>query len=335
MVKRKDGKILITGGAGYIGSIINKLLNTQGYSTVVLDNLSRGHTEFLKWGEFVSGDLRNKKQLSSVFAKHRIGAVIHLAAYISVEESIKDPALYYCNNVQGTMNLLDVMLKHQVKTIVFSSSAAVYGIAKKVPVSLKHTLDPINPYGRTKLICEWMIKDYAKAYGLKYVVLRYFNAAGADVSGELGAWHNNETALIPLILDVVLKKNNDIKIFGNDYPTPDGTGIRDYIHVNDLAVAHQLALEYINSGGNSCTLNLGTGKGFSVKQVISTVEKVTRSKVTTIIEKRRMGDPAEVVADNSKAIRVLKWTPNYSSISYIIKTAYRWHKKLLQQNGTT
>ena len=262
--------ILIVGGAGYIGSHLNKEISKKGIKTVIFDNLSYGHRDFVKWGTFEKGDLGNIEDIRSVFRKYPIEAVMHFAAFTYVGESVEDPQKYYLNNVKNTLNLLQVMLEENVKYFVFSSTCATYGNPVEIPITENHPQNPINPYGKGKLIVETVLKDYSDAYGLKYASLRYFNAAGADPDGDVGELHDPETHLIPLILDVAAGKREDIKIFGTDYDTPDGTCIRDYIHVTDLAEAHILALEYLQNGGKSDFFNLGNGNGFSVKEVIET-----------------------------------------------------------------
>ncbi len=320
--------ILITGGAGYIGSHVNKKLYKKGYETVVLDNLIYGHREFVKWGEFILGDLEDTNLLRLVFKKYPIKAVMHFSAFAYVGESVKDPQKYYLNNVKNTLNLLQVMLENNVKYFIFSSTCATYGVPEKIPIPENHPQNPINPYGKSKLMVEKILEDYSKVYGLKYVSLRYFNAAGADPDCEIGEWHEPETHLIPLVLDVAIGKNEAIKIFGADYPTPDGTCIRDYIHVTDLANAHILALEYLFKEGKSDVFNLGNGNGFSVKQVIQTVEDITKRKINFIEWERRPGDPPVLVGSSEKARRVLRWEPRYYELSVVIGTAWEWHNKL-------
>ena len=320
--------ILIVGGAGYIGSHINKELNKQGYKTVVFDSLVKGHQEAVKWGEFYQGDLENVEDIRGVFKKYPIEAVLHFAAFIEVGESVKDPQKYYKNNVANTLNLFQVMLENDVKKIIFSSTAATFGNPQYSPIDEKHPQTPINPYGQAKLMVEKILSDYDLAYGLKSVALRYFNACGADLDGEIGENHSPESHLIPLILDAALGKREDIKIFGTDYPTPDGTCVRDYIHVNDLAQAHILALKKLMDGGESDRFNLGNGSGFSVKQVIEVAKKVTGVDFKVTEVERRAGDPPELVADSTKAKQVLKWQPQYADLETIISSAWNWHKKM-------
>lgn len=320
--------ILIVGGAGYIGSHINKELNKQGYKTVIFDSLVKGHKEAIKWGELFEGDLGNIEDIRGVFKKYQIEAVLHFAAFIEVGESVKDPQKYYKNNVANTLNLFQVMLENDVKKIIFSSTAATFGNPQYSPIDEKHPQDPINPYGQAKLMVEKILADYDLAYGLKYVALRYFNACGADLDGEIGENHSPESHLIPLILDAALGKREDIKIFGTDYPTADGTCIRDYIHVTDLAEAHILALKKLMDGGDSDRFNLGNGSGFSVKQVIEVAKKVTGVDFKVTEVERRAGDPPELIADSKKAKEILKWEPKYFDLETIISSAWNWHKKL-------
>ncbi|MDD2225418.1 MAG: UDP-glucose 4-epimerase GalE [Candidatus Shapirobacteria bacterium] len=320
--------ILIVGGAGYIGSHINKELNKQGYKTVIFDSLVKGHKEAVKWGDFFQGDLGNIEDIRGIFKKYPIEAVLHFAAFIEVGESVKDPQKYYQNNVKNTLNLFQVMLENDVKKIIFSSTAATFGNPQYVPIDEKHPQMPINPYGQAKLMVEKILADYDLAYGLKYVALRYFNACGADLDGEIGENHNPESHLIPLILDAALGKREDIKIFGTDYPTVDGTCIRDYVHVNDLAQAHILALKKLMDGGESDCFNLGNGSGFSVKQVIEVAKKVTGVDFKVTEVERRAGDPPELIADSKKAREILKWEPKYFDLKTIISSAWNWHKQL-------
>ncbi|MFH1076382.1 MAG: UDP-glucose 4-epimerase GalE [Pseudomonadota bacterium] len=319
--------ILIAGGAGYIGSHINKLLNKKGHKTVVFDSLVYGHRELVKWGEFVLGDLANKKQIRLCFEKYPIEAVMHFSAFAYVGESVAEPAKYYKNNVVNTLKLLETMREFNVRYFIFSSTCATYGIPNEIPITESHPQNPINPYGKSKLMVEEILKDYDSAYGIKHVNLRYFNAAGADPEGEVGEWHEPETHLIPLVLDVASGKRNDIKIFGTNYDTLDGTCIRDYIHVMDLAEAHGLALEYLLNGGTSDSFNLGNGKGFSVKEVVDIAKKITGKGIKTVEWKRRDGDPSMLVGSSKKARSVLNWHPQYDDLKVIIETAWNWHSK--------
>ena len=320
--------ILIVGGAGYIGSHVNKVLNERGYETIILDNLSYGHEESVEWGTLCKCDLANINEVDDIFTKYDINAVMHFSSFIDVGESVRNPEKYYNNNVVNTMNLLNVMLKHDVKKFIFSSTCATYGIPQKIPLTENHPQNPINPYGWTKLMVERILKDYDTAYGLKSVILRYFNASGADESGIIGEWHNPETHLIPLILDAAMGKREDIKIFGTDYDTPDGTCIRDYIHVTDLADAHILSLEYLNKNNQSNQFNLGNGQGFSVREVIESVKRVTGRNFNVTQTQRREGDPAILIGSSKKAKDTLGWDPQYVNIDKIIETAWNWHQKL-------
>lgn len=320
------GTVLIVGGAGYIGSHANALLSEQGYSTIIFDNLVYGHREFVQWGTLIQGDLEDKEALRTLFREHSIDAVLHFAAYTYVGESVTEPAKYYGNNVAHTLNLLDVMLEFDVKRIVFSSTCATYGEPNYTPIDEAHPQRPINPYGRTKLIVEGILADYAHAYGLEYVVLRYFNAAGAHPECRIGEWHDPETHLIPLVLDAAMDKDKPIRVFGTDYDTVDGTCIRDYIHVTDLADAHIKALEYLERGGDSDVFNLGNGLGYSVRQVIDTAREVSGRDITVIEDERRPGDPPVLLGSAEKAKAVLGWNPQYADLKIILETAWKWHQ---------
>lgn len=325
--------ILITGAAGYIGShtAINFLNN--GYDVVVFDNLATGHIETInslkKIGnvKFVQGDLRNIEDIEKVFEEYDIETVIHFAAFSLVGESVTDPAKYYRNNVYGTMNLLDTMVKHNVKKIVFSSTCATYGEPQYTPIDEKHPQNPINPYGNTKLCVEMMMKDYDKAYGLKSIRLRYFNVAGCDEQSRVGEWHDPESHLIPNILKSTFGTGKVFKIFGNDYDTPDGTCIRDYVNVEDLAEAHRLAYLYLKENNKSDFFNLGTEQGDSVKEVFDTCEEVLNKKINVEVVDRREGDPAKLYANANKAKENLKWHPQ-RTLKDSIKTAYNWELNL-------
>ncbi len=319
--------ILVTGGAGYIGSHANKELTLAGYETIVLDNMSYGHEDFLKWGVYENVDLGDLDSLRKVFQKYKIEAVMHFAAFTYVGESVEDPQKYYLNNLKNTLNLLQVMNEFKIKKIIFSSTCATYGNPQEIPITETHPQDPISPYGKAKLMVEQVLSDYSSAYGLRYVSLRYFNAAGADPDGDVGERHNPETHLIPLILDAAAGKREDIKIFGTDYPTNDGTCIRDYIHVTDLADAHIKALKYLENGGMSEFFNLGNGNGFSVEEVIEEARKVTDKEIKATEADRRPGDPPVLVGSSKKARKILKWQPKYDNLTEIIKTAWEWHKK--------
>lgn len=320
--------ILICGGAGDIGSNINKLLSQNGYDTIVFDNLVYGHRELVKWGRLIEGDLSDVPAINRVFEQNKIDAVFHFAAYAYVGESVHEPAKYYHNNVICTLNLLEAMRKHGCEKIIFSSTCATYGIPETVPITEDMPQNPINPYGATKLMVERIFKDYAAAYGLKFAVLRYFNAAGADPEGEIGEWHQPETHLIPLVLDAAAGVRESIQVFGTDYPTPDGTCVRDYIHVYDLATAHLLALEYLNQGGQSDFFNLGNAKGTSVLEVIEAVKAVTGKDFRVDYAPRRAGDPPMLVGSSEKAVSVLGWEPKYADIESIVAHAWNWYQKL-------
>lgn len=323
----KISKILVVGGAGYIGSHVNKLLAGSGYKTVVFDNLSTGHRRLVRWGEFFKGDLAKPADLARCFKKYRISAVMHFSAFAYVGESVADPAKYYRNNVANTLNLLAAMRAAGVDKFIFSSSCAIYGVPAYLPMRENLPFNPVSPYGRTKRMVEEILADYSAAYGLKYAALRYFNAAGADPEGETGEVHNPETHLIPLALDAAAGLRKDIKVFGGDYKTPDGTCLRDYIHVADLACAHLLALRYLARGGGSGGFNLGNGKGFSVLEVIRTAERVSGKKICVKMAPRRAGDPAALVASSTLARRVLGWKPQYAALETIIAHAWQWHRK--------
>lgn len=320
--------VLITGGAGYIGAHVNRLLNEQGHRTVVLDDLSQGHAGFVKWGELVRLDLADAAGLASLFAARRFDAVMHLAGLISVGESILDPQKYYRNNVGNTLNLLAAMRTAGVRTFIFSSSAAVYGTPRRIPLDEGHPTEPINPYGRTKLAVEQILRDDDSAYGLRSVSLRYFNAAGAGSGGEIGEWHRPETHLIPLALDAAAGRRPSVAVYGDDYDTPDGTCIRDYVHVEDLAGAHALALEYLAAGGASDRFNLGNGNGFSVREVVETVRSVTGREVAAEPAPRRPGDAPRLVASSDRARSALGWSPTNQDLRTIVETAWRWHQRL-------
>lgn len=319
--------ILIAGGAGYIGSHINKLLNKNGFRTVVFDSLVYGHREFVKWGEFVLGDLSDRDQIRLCFKRYPIDAVMHFSAFAYVGESVIHPGRYYLNNVSNTLNLLEVMKEANVRYFIFSSTCATYGIPHEMPIAEDHPQNPINPYGRSKLMIEEILKDYDRAYGMRHVNLRYFNAAGADPDGEIGERHDPETHLIPLAVYSALGVRDDIKIFGTDYPTKDGTCIRDYIHVSDLSDAHIKALEYLMDKDASNSFNLGNGIGHSVREIIDAVKRISRKDVRVIESERREGDPPVLISNYKKAVEVLGWRPRYADVDTIVETAYRWHSK--------
>lgn len=318
--------VLIAGGAGYIGSHTVKYLLKNNYKVVVLDNLVYGHKQAVLTENFEQVDLADKSAIDAIFKKYDIDAVIHFAAYTYVGESVIDPKKYYWNNVVNTINLLDSMVENNVKNIVFSSTCATYGNPQYMPLDEKHPQSPINPYGKTKLMMEQIMADYETAYGLKYVALRYFNAAGADAEGQLGESHDPETHLIPLVLKAIKGDIPEIKVFGTDYDTPDGTCIRDYIHVEDLADAHMLAVEKLLNEQASHCINLGTGIGTSVKEIIDAAQEVTGKDVPLSYAQRRAGDPAVLYAANQKAKEVLGWNPKYTDIKEIIKTAWIWEQ---------
>ena len=317
--------ILVCGGAGYIGSHMVAYLLEQGKDVVVIDSLETGHEEAVKGVKFYKGDLRDKEFLNKVFNENKIEAVIDFAAYSLVGESMVEPLKYFNNNVYGTVNLLEVMKEHDVKYIVFSSTAATYGEPERTPIVEEDKTFPTNAYGESKLMVEKVLKWCDRAYGIKHTVLRYFNAAGAHVSGNIGEDHKTETHLIPLILQVALGKREKIMIFGDDYNTPDGSCVRDYIHVSDLASAHALALERLFKGGDSRIFNLGNGTGFSVKEVIEVVRKVTNHSIPAEIAERRAGDPAVLIASSKKAIEELGWEPKFNTLENIVETAWKWH----------
>jgi len=319
--------ILVVGGAGYIGSHTNKLLNQKGYETLIYDNLIYGHKEAVKWGEFILGDLNDIEQLRLVFSKYKIEAVMHFAAFAYVGESVEDPQKYYINNVSNTLNILKVMQEFECKYFIFSSTCATYGNPQYSPIDEKHPQNPINPYGQSKLMVEKILQDYSNAYDIRYVSLRYFNAAGADIDTKIGEKHDPETHLIPLIFDAAMRKRQDIKVFGTDYDTPDGSAIRDYIHVTDLADAHILALEYLKVGAKSDVFNLGNGDGYSVLEVINMVKQVTDKDFKVTLVDKRAGDPAKLIGDASKAKSILGWEPQYFELKKIIETAWAFHKK--------
>lgn len=319
--------ILIVGGAGYIGSHVNKLLNKNGYETVVFDNLEKGHREAVKWGTLEVGDLGNIEEIEAVFNKYPIEAVFDFASYIEVGESVKDPEKYYLNNVKNTLNLLSVMRKHNVNKIIFSSTAAVFGMPERIPISEDDAKQPINPYGKTKLMVENIFKDYDAAYGLRFVAFRYFNACGADKDGEIGEWHEPESHLIPILLEVAQGKREFFQLNGMDYATEDGTCIRDYVHVEDLAQAHLLGLKHLLDGGESKFYNLGSGKGYSNKQVMETAKEVTGVDFKVVYGPRREGDPDKLLASSEKIKQELGWEPKYTDLKEIIQTAWNWQQK--------
>jgi UDP-arabinose 4-epimerase len=321
--------ILVTGGAGYIGSHACKALARAGYLPVAYDNLSRGHREAVRWGPFVEGDIADHTRLRAAITEHRVSAVMHFAAYAYVGESVGDPALYYRNNLCGTLAMLEVLCERGVRNIVFSSTCATYGLPETVPIRETAAQRPVNPYGETKLAIERALYWYGRAHQLRWVALRYFNAAGADRDGEIGEDHKPETHLVPLVLQAALGRREAIEVYGTDYATPDGTAIRDYIHVDDLAEAHLRALERLLAGGEAIALNLGTGRGHSVREVIAAAERVCGREIPLREGPRRPGDPPALIADPALAVRTLGWHAQHSSLDTIIRTALAWHARSL------
>lgn len=319
-------RVLVTGGAGYIGSHTVRLLEKAGSEVVVYDNLVTGHRDAVKNSIFVEGDIFDSSLLAATIKQYGISSVVHFAAYSLVGVSLLRPRDYYHNNVAGTLNLLDVMLATGVNKLVFSSTAAVYGEPETSPITETAGKNPTNVYGRTKLIMENAMADYSRAYGLNYIALRYFNACGADEAGDIGEDHQPETHLVPLVLRACLDRQDKLKIFGDDYPTKDGTCVRDYIHVNDLGQAHVLALKALHNGHASDIYNLGNGNGFTVKEIIENAEAVTGCEIPTAVAGRRTGDPAVLVASAEKIRQALGWQPGYTDIRKIIATAWQWHK---------
>ncbi|MBS9394174.1 MAG: UDP-glucose 4-epimerase GalE [Dolichospermum sp. LBC05a] len=321
--------ILVTGGAGYIGSHTVLALKQAGYEVVILDNLVYGHRDLVEQVlrvELIEGDTSDRLLLDNLFQSRNFAAVMHFSAYAYVGESVTDPAKYYRNNVLGTLTLLESMLAASIKNFVFSSTCATYGVPNFIPITEDHPQNPINPYGATKLMVERILTDFDVAYNFKSVRFRYFNAAGANPQGLLGEDHHPETHLIPLVLQTALGKREAISIFGTDYPTPDGTCIRDYIHVNDLADAHILGLEYLLNGGESEVFNLGNGNGFSVREVIAAAEDVTGMVISVQECDRRIGDPPALIGTSEKARKILNWQPQYPGIKDIVSHAWQWHK---------
>ena len=320
-------KVLVPGGAGYIGSHACKALAAAGFEPVAVDDLSSGHAEAVRWGKLIRFDLSDHAALPGLIASEGVGAVMHFAAFLNVGESVEQPAKYYANNVVNTLALLDAMRETGLGTIVFSSSAATYGTPERVPMPEDHPQRPINPYGETKLAVERALRWYQEAYGLRWAALRYFNAAGADPDGEIGEAHDPEFHLIPLVLEAGLGKRPPVKVFGTDYPTPDGTAIRDYVHVTDLADAHVLALKHLLDGAPSIAANLGTGRGYSVREVLDAAGTALERPVPFENAPRRAGDPPELVADPSLAMETLGWWPKLSDLPTILETAVGWHRR--------
>jgi UDP-arabinose 4-epimerase len=318
--------ILVTGGAGYIGSHTVKTLHALGLEVIIFDNLSTGHHWAAQWGRFIAGDLSDRLALKQVFADHEIGAVIHFAANAYVGESMQNPGKYFRNNVVNTLNLLEVMHESDVKRIVFSSSCTTYGIPKEMPITEQATQNAISPYGESKLMCERLLNWYAICHNVRYTTLRYFNASGADEDGDLGEDHDPETHLIPLVIGAALRKYPPLKVFGNDYDTPDGSAVRDYIHVSDLADAHAKALQYLLEDNESIAINLGSGRGSSVQEIIQMTERILERPVPFELVGRRPGDPAILIADSKLALNVLGWQ-SQRNLEEIIRSASQWHIK--------
>jgi UDP-glucose-4-epimerase GalE len=319
--------VLVTGGAGYIGSHTCKLLAASGYRPVVLDDLRRGHRSAVRWGPLIEADCGDPAVLESVFSKFSIQAVIHFAAYAYVAESMRTPEMYFRNNVIGTMNLLDAMRKNGVETIVFSSSCATYGHPIVIPISEDHPQAPVNPYGESKLMVERLLHWYGECHALKWCALRYFNAGGADPDCDLGEDHHPEPHLLPCVLFAGAGREPAVEIYGTDYPTKDGTAVRDFVHVSDLAQAHLLATEFLLEGGVSGSFNLGTGVGHSVREVIAAAETVTGKKIRMIEKPRRSGDPPQLIANPRKAREALGWSPRFSDLDTILDTAWKWQSR--------
>jgi UDP-glucose 4-epimerase len=319
--------ILVIGGAGYIGSHMVLDLLRADYPVVTLDDCSRGHRDLLPGGEFIEGDMGNPADLERVFRQYPIKAVMHFAAHSQVGESVEQPLMYYRNNVANTITLLQSMQQAGIQHFIFSSTAAVYGEPVNTPITEDHPCSPTNPYGNTKLAVERLLHDVSNATDLSYSVLRYFNAAGADAEGNIGERHQPETHLIPLVLQVATGERESINIFGDDYPTPDGTCLRDYVHVSDLTQAHLLALESLLNGGGNTTFNLGNNTGYSVRQVIETARQITGHPIPAVMSGRRAGDPAILVADSAHIRAELGWQPRYENIEDIIRSAWAWHQK--------
>jgi UDP-glucose-4-epimerase GalE len=318
-------KVLVTGGAGYIGSHACKALSKAGYLPIAFDNLIYGHRDSVKWGPFEEGDITDSKRLDCLIEKYQPEAVLHFAGFAYVGESMLMPEKYFRNNVVGSLTLLESMIKHRIRKIVFSSTCSTYGDPLSLPISEEHIQNPVNPYGQTKLIIEKMLNDFDVAHGIKSISLRYFNAAGADPDGEIGEDHTPETHLVPLVLDAALGIRPQITIHGSDYATPDGTCIRDYIHVTDLAWAHVLALKKLEACSESAAYNLGNGIGYSVKEVIDVVGQITGKKIPSQIGPRRPGDPDRLISEPRKAMNELGWKPQHGDIKVIIDHAWKWH----------
>ena len=318
--------ILVTGGAGYIGSHACKALAQAGYTPVVFDNLVYGHPWAVRWGPLEQGDIADRDRLDAVLQQYKPVAVMHFAAYAYVGESVQNPGKYYRNNVAGTLTLLEALRDHNIDKFVFSSTCATYGVPTQIPIPENHSQQPINPYGMSKLMIEQILRDFDHAHGLRAMCLRYFNAAGADPAGEIGEAHDPETHLIPLVLDAALGRRPAITVFGDDYATPDGTCIRDYIHVTDLAAAHVLALQALEQGAASTAYNLGNGQGFSVHEVIDCARQVTGQAIPVETGPRRAGDPPRLVGDAERIRSDLNWQPQYADLDAIVQTAWQWQQ---------
>ncbi len=319
--------VLVTGGAGYIGSQTCKVLAKAGHRPVAFDNLSTGWEDLVRWGPLVRGDLSDRASIRKAIREYEIETVVHFAAFSNVGESVRDPRVFFENNLGGTMSLVGGMLDEGVLQIVFSSTAAVYGSPDEIPIPEEHPHRPVNPYGVTKSTIEALLQSYDAPYGLRSVSLRYFNAAGADPEGETGERHEPELHLLPRVVDVALGRRDRVEIYGTDYPTPDGTAIRDYIHVLDLATAHVQALDYLLAGGSSVALNLGTGRGASVLEVVRAVEKITGRELPNQIGPRREGDPPQLVASAERARQLLGWHPEHSELEHIVETDWHWRRQ--------
>jgi UDP-arabinose 4-epimerase len=327
MANDSSRTVLVTGGAGFVGAHACKALARHGFTPVVYDNLGHGHEVAVRWGPLEVGEIGDRERLDSVIGQYQPSAIMHFAAFIAVGESVADPGKYYRNNVAGSLTLLEAARDHGIGAFVFSSTAAVYGLPDRVPIPETAPKQPINPYGETKLVVENMLRDFGAAHGLRSTALRYFNAAGADPDGEIGERHDPETHLIPLALDAVSGRGPPLTLYGEDYDTADGTCVRDYIHVADLAEAHVKALEALLGGAESGAFNLGTGQGFTVRQVLDAIERVTGRPVPHQVGPRRPGDPAALVSDPGRAMAELGWAPRLSDIDSIVSTAWAWHRK--------